>query len=382
ICSMVKGLTKIRLIVHKPKRLQRAEYIQKILLLTTKDVRIIIVKLFDKLHNMRTIDFLPKKKQKRIAQEVLDIYAPLAHKLGIHILKHELFDLAFPIANPKAYNEIERKIIVRVHKDEKEFLNAAETVKKLAAKNSIDAFAYLRHKSPFAVFKKMETRQKSFEEVYDYILITVLVDSVPECYELLGIIHNHFTPIPLKMKDYIAIPEPNLYQGIHTSVLTKKGKKIKFYIMTRKMAETNKLGIISLLNKNISKKELNEKIGFLKNISKIDKTSMNDPKFLQVIKTDFLGTRMFVFSPTGEIVELQFNATPIDYAFKIGLNVAPKAKKALINGKLVSLSHRLSPGDMVEIIPAKTIQINYGWLKIAKSNTAVTKIKELLKKKN
>ncbi|MDO8538223.1 MAG: HD domain-containing protein, partial [archaeon] len=280
ICSMVKGLTKIKLIIGKPKHHAKSEYIQKILLSSIHDVRIIIVKLFDKLHNMRTIEFLPKKKQKRIALEVLDFYVPLAHKLGVHILKHELADLAFPIVNPKICNEIERKIIVRVHKDEKEFLNAAEIVRKSASKHGIDAFAYLRHKSPFAIFSKMETRKKSFEEVYDYLLITVLVDSVPECYELLGIIHNEFAPIPLKMKDFIAIPEPNLYQAIHTSVLTNRGKKIKFYIMTRKMAEINKHGIIALLNRNISKKELNEKIGFLQNISKIDKHSLIDPKFL------------------------------------------------------------------------------------------------------
>lgn len=381
ICSMVKGLTKIRLIVHKPKHDAKSEYTQKILLSTTKDVRIIVIKLFDKLHNMRTIEFLPIKKQKRIAQEVLDIYAPLAHKLGIHTIRNELADLAFPIVKPNAYKEIEKKIIVQVHKDEKEFLNVAEQVKKAASKSKINAFVYLRHKSPFAIFRKMQTRTKSFEEIYDYILITVLVDSVPECYETLGIIHNIFAPIPLKLKDYIAIPEPNLYQAIHTSVLAKKGKKIKFYIMTRKMTDTNKIGIISLLKENISKKELNEKIGFLKNISKIDKQSMRDPKFLEVIKTDFLGTRMFVFTPTGEIVELPFHATPLDYAFKIGLSIAPKAKKALVNGKLVSLSYKLSPGDMVEIIPAQTFQINYGWLKIVKGNNAKTKIKELLKKK-
>lgn len=390
--DMVDGVTKISQISFKSE-ISQAENHQKMLLAMSKDIRVILIKIADRLHNMRTIEFQPYEKRIKTANETLDIYAPLAHRLGLFKIKAELEDRSLKVLNPPYFYRIQNLVSQEEKIHEKSVELMIETIKNYLIENKINKFELSgRTKSVYSIYKKMVHQQRAFEDIYDILAIRVIVDKIETCYQVLGIIHAHFVPIPKRFKDYIAVPKPNLYQSLHTTILADNGSIFEIQIRTKEMDKIAEYGVAAhwaykegkTYSKEREQFEIAEKLKWYGELLKMSEEDSSDAsEFVTAVKEDILSANVYVFTPKGEVIELIRGATPIDFAYRIHSDVGDKAVGALVNNKIVPLDYELKTGDVVTI---KTNKNSPGpsedWLKFVASNHAKHKIRNFLNKLN
>jgi len=374
----------------------QADNQQKMLLAMAKDIRVIIIKLADRIHNMRTLEYLAPEKQVRISKETLEIYAPIAHRLGLFRWKAELEDRSLRFVDPAMYYKVSNLIKQKKDEREKSIDNVIEYLKELFKEAHLGKYEIKgRIKNIYSIYKKMVLSDRAFEDIYDLLAVRIIVDKVETCYQTLGIIHANFTPIPKRFKDYIAVPKPNMYQSLHTTVLHKDGELFEVQIRTHEMDMVAEYGIAAHWaykeNKTYSKEreqfEIASHLKWYANLLKItedkDEKENSSEEFVDTIKTDIFSANVYVFTPKGEVIELPTHATPIDFAYRIHTDVGHQMVGAIVNKKMVPIDHELKTGDIVSI---KTNKNSSGpsedWMKIAKSSSARHKIKAFLNRAN
>lgn len=393
IANLVDGVTKLTKLgemEYKTKEEQQADNVRKMLLAMAKDIRVIIIKLADRLHNMRTLKFMPANKQKSKAKETLDIYAPLAHRLGMSKIKWELEDLCFRYLHEKEYYDLVRDIAEKRVERESYIQDIVSDLYKKLEAAGIDSDIDGRPKHFYSIYKKMVSKNKSIEEIFDLTAIRVLVNSVKDCYGVLGIVHTIYRPIPGRFKDYIAMPKPNMYQSLHTTVIGPQGKTFEIQIRTFEMHKTAEYGIAAHWkykegdtsgSEPEKQKDFEKKLAWLRDMLEWQKETSDAEEFMEGFKIDLFSDEVFVFTPKGVVINLCSKATPIDFAYRIHTDVGNKCVGAKVNGKIVPLDYTLKTGEIVEILTSPNAKgPNMDWLNIAKSNQSKSKIKLWFKK--
>jgi guanosine-3',5'-bis(diphosphate) 3'-pyrophosphohydrolase len=384
IAKLVDGVTKVGQVDFLSKEENQAENLRKMFLAMASDIRVILVKLADRLHNMRTLKYQSKEKQIEKARETLDIYAPLAHRLGINAIKWQLEDLALKYLDEQGYFEIASKIN-ETRAQRNEYINGViEQIKEMLKKIKVEADVEGRPKHIYSIYNKIHNKQREFEEVYDLMAIRIIVKTVRDCYAVLGTIHTEWKPLPGRFKDYIAVPKQNMYQSIHTTVLGKDGRPFEVQIRTREMHSTAEYGIAAhwhYKEGGTADKDMDKKLAWLRELLEWQ-TDMRDSKeFMESLKVDFYSDRVFVFTPKGDVKEFVQGATPLDFAYAIHSEIGHKCAGAKVNGKIVPLGYVLKTGDIVEIITSAASKgPSRDWLKIVKTSQAKSKIKNWFRK--
>ncbi|MCR6513395.1 bifunctional (p)ppGpp synthetase/guanosine-3',5'-bis(diphosphate) 3'-pyrophosphohydrolase [Clostridium sp. LY3-2] len=387
IANLVDGVTKLGKIEYKTREEQQADNVRKMLLAMAKDIRVIIIKLADRLHNMRTLKYMSKEKQKIKAKEVLDIYAPLAHRLGMSKIKWELEDLSFRYLHEEEYYDLVKAIAEKRVEREEYIESVINDLYDKLDESGIDADIDGRPKHFYSIYRKMVNKNKSIEQIFDLTAIRVLVNSVKDCYGVLGIVHTIYKPIPGRFKDYIAMPKPNMYQSLHTTVIGPQGKTFEIQIRTFEMHKTAEYGIAAHWKYKEGTTEENKaenietKLAWLRDMLEWQNETSDAEEFMEGFKIDLFSDEVFVFTPKGVVINLCSGATPIDFAYRIHTDIGNKCVGAKVNGKIVPLDYGLKTGEIVEIITTKTAKgPNMDWLNIAKSNQAKSKIRQWFKR--
>ncbi|KOR24123.1 bifunctional (p)ppGpp synthetase/guanosine-3',5'-bis(diphosphate) 3'-pyrophosphohydrolase [Clostridium sp. L74] len=386
VADLVNGVTKLGKIEYKTKEEQQADNVRKMLLAMTKDIRVILIKLADRLHNMRTLRFMPVEKQKEKSKETLDIYAPLAHRLGISKIKWELEDLSFRYINPNEYYFLVRKIAEkRAEREEhiKEIVsNLQQNLKKAGIESEIDG----RPKHFYSIYKKMQNKNKNLDQIFDLTAVRILVDTVKDCYGALGIAHTVYKPIPGRFKDYIAMPKPNMYQSLHSTVMGVGGRPFEIQIRTYEMHKTAEYGIAAhwkYKEKVDNSNNVDLKLTWLREMLDWQKETSDPEEFMQGFKIDLFSDEVFVFTPKGKVISLPNKATPVDFAYKIHTDIGHRCIGAKVNGKMVPLDYELKTGEIIEVLTSSTSKgPNLDWLSMVKSNQAKSKIRAWFKKED
>ena len=392
IAALVDGVTKLGKLSYTTKEEVQAENYRKMFLAMAKDIRVILIKLADRLHNMRTLNYMKPEKQKEKAQETLDIYAPLAHRLGISKIRSEMEDLCFKYLDPDAFFDLATKI-ERKKEERDEFVqDIVKDLQKKMDEAGIKGKVYGRTKHFFSIYKKMVNQNKTMDQVYDLFAIRALVDNVKDCYAVLGIVHTMYTPMPGRFKDYIAMPKPNMYQSLHNTLIGPQGQVFEVQIRTWEMHRTSEYGIAAHWkykegkanekgNKATRRDE--EKLAWLRQIMEWQQDMADNKEYLDTLKQDFniFSTQVYAFTPQGDVIQLTKDSTPIDFAYMIHTAVGNKMVGARVNNKIVPIDHRIQNGDIVEIITSQNSKgPNRDWLNLVKSAQARTKIKQWFKK--
>ena len=388
VANLVSGVTKITKMEYKSKEEQQADNFRKMLLAMADDIRVIIIKLADRLHNMRTLKYRKKEKQKKTAMETLDIYAPLAHRLGISKIKWELEDLSFRYIHEEEYYDLVKQVAEKRAEREIYIKNIIEEMYNKLEEAGIDSDIDGRPKHFFSIYKKMVNKNKSIEQIFDLTAIRVLVNTVKDCYEVLGIVHTIYKPIPGRFKDYIAMPKPNMYQSLHTTVIGPQGKTFEIQIRTFEMHRTAEYGIAAHWkykegdnNSETKEKNFESKLVWLRDMLEFQKETADAEEFIEGFKIDLFTDEIFLFTPKGVVIDLPNGATPIDFAYRIHTDIGNKCVGAKVNGKIVSLDYKLKTGEIVEVLTSNNAKgPNIDWLNIAKSNQAKSKIRSWFKK--
>ena len=388
VANLVSGVTKITKMEYKSKEEQQADNFRKMLLAMADDIRVIIIKLADRLHNMRTLKYRKKEKQKKTAMETLDIYAPLAHRLGISKIKWELEDLSFRYLHEEEYYDLVKQVAEKRAEREIYIKKIIEDMYNKLEEAGIDSDIDGRPKHFFSIYKKMVTKNKSIEQIFDLTAIRVLVNTVKDCYEVLGIVHTIYKPIPGRFKDYIAMPKPNMYQSLHTTVIGPQGKTFEIQIRTFEMHRTAEYGIAAHWkykegdnNGETKEKNFESKLVWLRDMLEFQKETADAQEFIEGFKIDLFTDEIFLFTPKGVVIDLPNGATPIDFAYRIHTDIGNKCVGAKVNGKIVPLDYKLKTGEIVEVLTSNNAKgPNMDWLNIAKSNQAKSKIRSWFKK--
>jgi GTP pyrophosphokinase len=381
VAQIVVGCTKISKIKFKTKEESQAENFRKMVVAMAQDLRVIIVKLADRMHNMRTLQYVSKEKQMGKAQETLDIYVPLASRLGINSVKADLEDLCLRYLHPDIYYRLAEKIAMKKRERESYIEETLNLVEEKMLEYSVVGEVTGRPKHFYSIYKKMQQRGVDFEQIQDLLAFRVLVNNITECYKVLGIIHSAFTPVPGRFKDYIAIPKVNNYQSLHTTVIGPKAERIEIQIRTFEMHEVAERGVAAHWKyKERNKSDASNKLKWVEELMEFNHTSQNSSEFMDAVKNDLDVGGVFIFTPTGDVKELRYGATPLDFAYAVHTEVGNKTVGAKVNGKMVPLKYRLKSGDTVEILTSKTQTPSKDWLKICKTSRAISKIKQYLMK--
>ncbi|MDY4727344.1 MAG: bifunctional (p)ppGpp synthetase/guanosine-3',5'-bis(diphosphate) 3'-pyrophosphohydrolase [Megasphaera elsdenii] len=386
VAFLVDGVTKLSRLNYRTKEDQQLNSMRKMFLAMAKDVRVVVIKLADRLHNMRTLRYMRSDKQKRIAQETLEIFAPLAHRLGIFNIKWELEDLSFRYLEPDKYYDLVDQMKQKRHVREEIVNEAIDVLKKALDEAHIHCEINGRPKHFYSIYKKMKKDNRDLSQVYDLFAIRVIVDDVKDCYGVLGIVHSLWKPLPYRFKDYIAMPKPNNYQSLHTTVIGTRGQPVEIQIRTWEMHRIAEYGVAAHWrykegNQKANKDAFDEKMGWLRNLLEWQDTS-NPKEFVNALKLDAFSDEVFVFSPRGDVIDLPQGAIPIDFAYRIHTDVGHRCVGAKINGKIVPLDYKLKNGDIVEIITSKVGKPSLDWLNIVGSSESRSKIRSWFKKEN
>ncbi|MDR2337921.1 MAG: bifunctional (p)ppGpp synthetase/guanosine-3',5'-bis(diphosphate) 3'-pyrophosphohydrolase [Deltaproteobacteria bacterium] len=389
VAGLVDGLTKLSNINFNSKVEQQAESFRKMLLAMARDIRVLLIKLCDRMHNIRTLEYTTKTKQLRIAQETLDIYAPLAHRLGIYWMKSELEDLCFKYLKPALYNSIKEQVNQTEKEREYYIKEVVREISQALKENGINgAIVFGRAKSYYSIYRKMEMHDYNFQDLYDLIGFRIIVSTTMECYSVLGIIHAKWKPMSDRFKDYIAMPKPNNYQSLHTSVVSLRGSRIEIQIRTKEMHDVAEKGIAAHwiykeTGSSNKVKLMHNTIDFnwLKDLLESEQLLHDPLEFMSLIKDTLfqVGEEVYVFSPKGDLVELPTGATPIDFAFYVHSEVGLHCKSARVNGQQVPISYKLKTGDTVEIITSPSQTPSRDWLRIVTSTKARQRIRQVLR---
>lgn len=385
VAMLVDGVTKLASLKFESKEERQAENLRKMFLAMSKDIRVLIIKLSDRLHNLRTINYMTHDKIIEKCRETLDIYAPLAARLGMYAIKMELEDIALKFLEPEAYYDLAEQVSQRRDEREDAINDVVERIDNSLKDIDIHYDIYGRSKHFYSIYKKMKYQHKTLDEIFDLMAVRIIVDSVKDCYAVLGLVHTMWTPIPGRFKDYIAMPKPNMYQSLHTTVVGDNGKPFEIQIRTYEMHKIAEYGIAAhwKYKEGITTDKEEVNLSWLRQALEWQKDA-NDPKeFMESLKMDLFSSQVFVFTPNGDVIELPAGATPLDFAFKIHSDVGYKCVGAKDNGKMVTIDHPLENGDIVEIVTnPNAVGPSIDWLKIAKSSSARNKIRQWLKKEN
>jgi guanosine-3',5'-bis(diphosphate) 3'-pyrophosphohydrolase len=384
VAGLVDGVTKLSQIKFRTSVEEQAGNLRKMLLAMARDIRVILIKLADRLHNMRTIRHLPPSRQRAIAHETLEIFAPLAHRLGISHIKSELEDLAFRTLEPEVYGMLKERVADRRQEREAYLAEAVALIKAELMRAGVEAEVDGRPKNFFSIYSKMQ-RGKEFEEIYDLLAVRILVHTVRECYGALGVVHSMWRPLPGRVKDYIATPKPNLYQSLHTTVLGPHGRPFEIQIRTWEMHRTAEYGIAAhWLYKEKSRAEaMDEKLAWLRQVLDWQHDMKDAREFMESLRVDLFSDQVFVFTPKGRVIDLPAGSTPIDFAYRIHTDVGHHAVGAKANGKIVPLSGRLQNGDIVEImVNPKSSGPSPDWLEFVRTSGARGKVRQFLRSQN
>lgn len=393
--KIVDALTKIQRLKlsHRTQEEFEAEDRRKIFLGMAKDARVIIIKLADRLHNMRTVEALKEERQKALAKETLGVFAPIAHRLGIYRIESELEDLSLKVLEPDKYNEILYLLNRKIKNRSKALENLRKKIADIILKTNIKFEIESRVKSIYSIYKKMYLKEHSFDEIYDVLALRIITETEINCYEILGLIHAHFKPIPGRFKDYIAVPKPNLYQSLHTCIVAGDGNIFEVQIRTKEMDEVAETGVAAhwrykegeTYNPKKEQQEIEEKLHWFRDFVSMTSENQNEnaQEFMEHLSKDIFEANVYVFTPKGRVIDLPAGSTPLDFAYKIHTKVGDQAVGAMVNNSLVPLNTVLNTGDVVDIKTSKNSPgPNEGWLKIVKTNTAKSNIKKFLQKKN
>lgn len=387
VLTLVQGVTKLGKLQFKSKEERQAENFRRLFIAMANDIRIIFLKLADRLHNMRTLNFMAAPKQQKIARETLDIFAPLANRLGIGKIKAELEDLSLRYLEPDKYFEIAQLVSQTKAEREMTVQLLIDKISKDVKKSGINAQITGRAKHYYSIYAKMKRLNIAFHELYDITAVRVIVDTEKECYEVLGLIHSQFKPIPGRFKDYIAMPKGNMYQSLHTSVIGPRSKPLEVQIRTWEMHEVAEYGVAAhwRYKEKGSQKADNPadmQFSWMRKLVEYDKDMTSAEDYVNSVKLDLFSDQVFAFTPNGDVFDLPVNATPVDFAYRIHSEVGNKTVGALVNGRIAQLDTKLVNGDIVEILTSKTPAPRLDWLNFVVTKQASSKIKQWFKKNN
>ncbi len=382
IAKLVDGVTKLKNYDFKTREEQQWESLRKMFLAMASDIRVVIIKLADRLHNMRTLKYQSENKQIEKATETLEIYAPLAHRLGISTIKWELEDLSLKFLHPDEYFEIANKIASTRSERERQINSIMVKLEDKLVEMKVKAEIEGRPKHIYSIFRKMKEKHMVFEEVYDLIAIRVIVANIKDCYGVLGIVHTMWKPLPLRFKDYIAVPKQNMYQSLHTTLLGEDGRPFEVQIRTYDMHRTAEYGIAAHWKYKEGGKEsvMDTKLAWLRELMEWQNDLKDSKEFMETLKVDIFSDNVFVFTPKGDVKDFVAGATPLDFAYSVHSAIGNKCVGAKVNGKIVPLDHRLETGDIVEIVTSNSATPSRDWLKFVKTAQARSKIKQWFKK--
>ncbi len=387
VLTIVQGVTKLGKLQFKSKEERQAENFRRLFIAMANDIRVIFLKLADRLHNMRTLNFMEPAKQKKIAQETIDIFAPLANRLGIYKIKAELEDLSLKYLEPDKYYEIVQ-LVAQTKAAREETVNLLiDKISQDVKKSGIEAQITGRAKHYYSIYAKMKRQNITFDDLYDITAVRVIVNTVRECYEVLGLIHSQFKPIPGRFKDYIAMPKGNMYQSLHTSVIGPRSKPLEVQIRTWEMHQVAEYGIAAhwRYKEKGSQKADNAsdmKFSWMHKLVEYEKEMKNAEDYVKSVKLDLFSDQVFAFTPNGDVLDLPKNATPVDFSYRIHSDVGHKTVGALVNGRIVPLNTKLNNGDIVEILTSKTPSPRLDWLTFVVTKQASQKIRQWFKKNN
>ena len=387
VVNLVQGVTKLSKYQFKSKEERQAENFRRMFIAMSQDIRVVVLKLADRLHNMRTLSYMAAQKQKKIAQETIDIFAPLANRLGMGKIKAELEDLSLRYLEPEKYYEIAKLVSETKAMRDSTVNSLIDTIKHELEKHKIKATLKGRAKHYYSIYNKMKRLNVTFDQLYDITAVRVIVDTEAECYQVLGIIHQLFKPIPGRFKDYIAMPKGNMYRSLHTSVIGTKNKPVEIQIRTHKMHEIAEYGIAahwkykeSGVTKANNKQDL--QFSWMRKLMEIDEASTDAKEFVENVKFDMFQDQVFVFTPNGDVFDLPQGSTPVDFAYRIHTEVGHRTVGALINGRIAQLDTKLKNGDIIEILTSKQFMPKIDWLNFVVTKSASSKIRQWFKKFN
>lgn len=385
VAFLVDGVTKLNQFQYETKEDRQMENYRKMILAMAKDVRVVVIKLGDRLHNMRTLKHMRSDKQKRIAKETLEIFAPLAHRLGIFNVKWELEDLSFRYLEPEKYYDLVDQMKQKRQAREDIVNDTMSQLTKALGEANIKADIKGRPKHFYSIYKKMKKDNRDLSQIYDLLAVRVIVDTIPDCYAVLGIAHSLWKPLPYRFKDYISMPKSNMYQSLHTTVIGTMGQPVEIQIRTWEMHRVSEYGVAAHWrykegNKN-GDKDFDQKVAWLRQVLEWQDTS-NPTELVNALKLDVFSGEVFVFTPKGDVVKLPIGSVPLDFAYRVHTDVGHRCVGAKVNGKIVPLDYTLQNGDIVDIITSKTGRPSLDWLNIVGSSESKSKIRNWFKREN